>query len=190
MKDRSTVAGVLIPLVGLVAWVGRAEVRARTGPVWRFEIQRYEPRYPSHGHYLQYRYVFEWSEHPGTCGPDRILDASCCLCLTGAGGPPRVRQVFCEAARMCDGWIRSAAVTPPRRYLVPEDKARWLEQAMWTRKAEVDVTAPSGGVAVGMLYLDGVPWPDAAVKAAADSGNASSSPSSEEAVGERNAPAQ
>ena len=161
MKDRLTTFGVFIPLLGLSVLIVQSELRVRGGPVWRLEIQGYDPRDLVHGHYLRYQYVFDWSQSPPSCGHERSLSKDCCLCLTATGGPPEVRQVDCREVSTCEGWLRSEDVEPPLRYLIPEDRATAIEKLVRTRKAELDVTTTGrGNLAVGDLFIDGVPWRD------------------------------
>lgn len=166
MKNRWVRIAVLIPIVGLLFLVGRAEFAARSGPTWHIPIEGYDPRDLLHGRYLQYQFSFNWQGH-SDCGgkvrggqPD--LDAACCLCLTRTndlGIDPPVRQLSCDEAKRCDGWLSTATVQPPLRYFVPEDRARELETALGEREASLELKGgPSGSPAILELYLDGTPW--------------------------------
>ncbi len=166
MKYRWVRIAVLIPIVGLLFLVGRAEFAARSGPTWHIPIEGYDPRDLLHGRYLRYQFRFNW-QGQSDCG-DRVtesrpdLDADCCLCLTRTnelGIDPAVRQTSCYAVESCDSWLRAEAVEPPLRYFVPEDRARELEEALRKREASIELTCgPSGTPAIIELYLDGAPW--------------------------------
>jgi hypothetical protein len=157
---------VIIPVVGLLVLVGRAEWAVRSGPSWHVAISGYDPRDLLHGHYLRYRFDFTWAGE-STCGPEegKALTDGCCLCLTRTnerGIDPTVRQVSCDTARQCDGWLRSETVRPPLRHFVPEDRARELELALAERQASLElVCTPAGKPAIRELYLDGRPWREA-----------------------------
>lgn len=165
---RWTVVAVAIPLLGLLAMVGRAEYVVATSPTWRFEIDGYDPRDLLHGHYLQVRYRLNASG-PHDCGfarsgPDLDLDPACCLCLTRSdpdGIDPPVRQTTCDTAPTCDGWIRADRMLPPVRYFVPEDRALELETALRQRQGALELQIDRDGrPAIRQLYLDGEPWRD------------------------------
>lgn len=166
MRNRWVRIAVLIPILGLLFLVGRAEFAARSGPTWHIPIEGYDPRDLLHGRYLQYQFRFNW-QGTSDCG-DRVrggrpeLDPDCCLCLTRTNEPgidPAVRQTSCHAVAECDGWLYAAAVEPPLRYFVPEDRARDLETALGNREVSIELTCGRNGTpAIIELYLDGAPW--------------------------------
>ncbi len=162
LAGRLTAIAVLIPLLGLLALIGRAEYAVRHGPTWVIAIEGYDPRDLLHGHYLRYRYAFSF-QGEDTCGTPSSLDPACCLCLTRTsadGRNPAVRQVWCsEADDVCDGVLRVEDVQPQQRYYVPEDRALELEEALRTRGAALELTiGPDGRPAVRDLLLEGRPW--------------------------------
>lgn len=156
---------VLVPILGLVALIARAELLLRAGQAFRVAITGYDPRDLLHGHYLQYAYAFDW-QGQSTCGVGAngavVLTPGCCVCLTRGSShdaPPAARQLACDDARACDGWLHSAGLVPPHRYFIPEQHAQRLEAALRGRQAELAVTCgPAGQPALGELYLDGQPW--------------------------------
>jgi GDYXXLXY protein len=166
MKGVGLKLSVLLPLVGIALLIARGELMLRAGKSFRIGMTGYDPRDLLSGHYLQYAYDLDWQGESscgelGTNGQPLGLDAACCVCLTSRGEdePPAARQVVCEAARSCDGWLHSASLTPPRRYFVPEERASALEAALRQSQASLDVSAsPDGEPALGELYLDGRPW--------------------------------
>jgi uncharacterized membrane-anchored protein len=169
VKGRLTILAAVIPVLGLLALVGRAEYATRHGLTWTIPIQGYDPRDLLHGQYLQYRYRFQWYD-VDTCGDpaafDREPTQGCCLCLTpGHAGryDPRVRQMHCdEAENVCGGTLRAESVMGPQRYFVPEDRALDLENALREREAAIELAIdPQGNAAVRELMLDRRPWRDA-----------------------------
>jgi hypothetical protein len=168
---------VLLPLLGLSAMALRAELATRRGTTLRVAIRGYDPRDLLHGRYLRYQFDFEWTE-PNTCGNEtpaadtlngipRLtssprLDPDCCLCLTRHSDAtyPKVRQLGCtDPHDHCAAWLRSATVTPPLRYFVPETSAPRLEAALPKYRAAVEIVAsPKGDLVVSELLLDGRPW--------------------------------
>jgi uncharacterized membrane-anchored protein len=167
-RGRLTTIAVLVPVLGLIALIGRSEYAVRHGPTWAIPIEGYDPRDLLHGHYLQYRYQFKW-QGEDTCGvrstTERDLEPVCCLCLTRDrpdGFDPAVRQIWCEDAEAtCDGVLRVESVIPPLRYYVPEDRAFALEEALRTRGAALELRiSPEAQPAIRGLLLDGRPWDD------------------------------
>jgi uncharacterized membrane-anchored protein len=165
-ENRWLQLAVILPMLGLLVLVARAEVLLRSGERFRIAIQGYDPRDLLRGHYLQYTFAFDW-RGASTCGPlsqgvPTGLDASCCVCLTSdvdSNTLAEARQVACDEVSTCDGWVNAASLTPPLRYFVPERQAAELEEALRGRSASLSVTCgPGGEPAIGELYLDGRPW--------------------------------
>lgn len=157
---------VVLPMLGLLVLVARAEVLLRSGESFRVAIRGYDPRDLLHGHYLQYGFDFDWRGE-STCGSvsggvPTELDPSCCVCLASdvdSNTLAEARQVSCDQVTDCDGWLRAAALTPPLRYFVPERYASELEDALRGRAPSLAVACgPGGAPAIGELYLDGRPW--------------------------------
>ncbi|HTV20732.1 MAG TPA: GDYXXLXY domain-containing protein [Polyangiaceae bacterium] len=165
-ENRWLQLAVVLPMLGLLVLVARAEVLLRSGQSFRIAIKGYDPRDLLHGHYLQYSFDFEW-RGASTCGGvsgtvPMGLDARCCVCLTSdvdSNTLAEARQVACDQVNSCDGWLEAASLAPPLRYFVPERQAAELEEALRGRGASLSVTCGPGGVpAIGELYLDGRPW--------------------------------
>lgn len=166
MTSRWTLIGVLVPVLGLAALVGRAEFATRDAPRFILPIQGFDPRDLLHGQYLSYQYRLRWLG-PHTCGdsdnPEPVH--GCCVCLTRSGADgfdPFARQIECEAPdASCEAIVRADTMVAPLRYFVPEASAAALEDALRTRDAAVEVNeAPGHGLAVGDLLLDRRPWRD------------------------------
>ena len=167
-ENRWLQLAVVVPLVGLLVLIARAEVLLRSGARFRVAIEGYDPRDLLSGHYLQYRFAFHWQQQ-STCGEldgESPIDLypECCVCLTsdvGSSTLAQARQVACDQVSRCDGWLQAGTLMPPRRYFVPERQASNLEDALRGREASLEVTCgPNGQPAIGELYLDGRPWRD------------------------------
>ncbi|MCA9657656.1 MAG: GDYXXLXY domain-containing protein [Myxococcales bacterium] len=166
MKDRLLVVAVVVPLLGLLALIGRAEFNLQDGRPWLLPIRGYDPRDLISGHYL--RFTYDLHPQPSTCGappgdfaPADALDASCCLCLQPPSEWPEIRQLTCEEAASagCMSWIRSADVIGEQRYFIPEGRGAELEQAIRERNAAMRVRVTDDGtLAIEQLYFDGEPW--------------------------------
>lgn len=165
MKDRLLLVAVVLPILGLVALVGRAQFHLESGRPWVLRITGYDPRDLISGHYLRFRYEPRWDDAPGTCGevPPSRIDGGCCLCLEPIAGSeePRVRQLACDDPDLpaCESWAPGEALAGPQRYFIPEERAAALERALRTRESALRVTVlDDGTLAIDHLVFDGPPW--------------------------------
>lgn len=166
MSRKLLVAAVMIPLLGIVGLIVRAESAVRSGASWLVRIEGYDPRDLISGHYLRFRYVWRW-DGVDSCGErmgemSETVQRDCCLCLTredDGGEDPAVQNVSCDRARACDGWLLGSEVAGGHKYFVPEERATELERALREREAALRFTCgPGGSPAIQDLYLDGRPW--------------------------------
>ena len=168
-----------IPVLGLLALVIKAELRASATETWEVAIRGYDPRDLLRGQYLRYRFDFERggqdecgpsAEHSdasvrGRVQPEELSD-ECCLCLQrsapGALGA-QVRQVECDGAdERCEDVLQVQSIRSPLRYFIPEDRASELERALGERAASLVLRVdPAGAPADQQLLLDGEPWREA-----------------------------
>ena len=167
ISRRILMIAVLVPILGVVVMVGRAEFGRQAGTTWRIPITAYDPRDLLRGHYLRYQYVFDW-QGEDSCGQGSAERpaAGCCLCLAASGGldrPPRVRQIQCdETEPSCDCVLQGSAVQAPQRYFIPEARARELEARLSGSDAALELQCTADGqVAIRELFIDGRPWRDA-----------------------------
>ena len=58
-ENRWLQLAVVLPMIGLLVLVARAEVLLRSGESFRIAIKGYDPRDLLHGHYLQYSFDFD-----------------------------------------------------------------------------------------------------------------------------------
>ncbi|MCA9634689.1 MAG: GDYXXLXY domain-containing protein [Myxococcales bacterium] len=165
MKDRLLLVAVVIPILGLLALIGRAEFKLIDGRPWMLRIHGYDPRDLISGHYLRFAYELDWEG--STCGEtaagfgENQLAEGCCLCFSEQSWSPYpgVRQLACDQVDGCLSWTRSRDLAPPQRYFIPEDRGTELEEALRTREAALRVTiSDDGTLAIDRLYLDGEPW--------------------------------
>jgi hypothetical protein len=170
VSSRLTLVAVAIPVLGMLAVIGRAELASRDGIEWTIPIEGFDPRDPLHGQYLEYRYRFRWTG-PHTCGPQLPgeelgpdVASGCCLCLSARDGrvDPEVRQVQCAPDPSCDALLNADAVRGRQRYFIPEDRAEELERALRERPAALRLrVAQDASPVVGELLLGDRPWREA-----------------------------
>lgn len=161
MNRTLVIAAMVIPILGLLAMIGRAQFAVSSGLSWQIPINGFDPRDPLHGRYLRYTYDFNFSQ-PKTCGSNNF-DPSCCLCLTKqpTSNDPSVQTTTCEQARRCDGWLKPSTVQGPQRYFVPENRALELERLIRAQNTSIELTSTSQGTpAVTGLLINGQLWRD------------------------------
>lgn len=74
-EHRGLQLAVVVPLVGLLVMIARAEVLLRSGASFRLAIEGYDPRDLLAGQYLQYRFALDW-QGESTCGVRKGRKAS------------------------------------------------------------------------------------------------------------------
>jgi uncharacterized membrane-anchored protein len=151
----------LLPVLGLILMVARAEWTVRSGTLWQIPIVGYDPRDLLSGHYLVFRYDFE-NLRPASCLPGRTF--SCCVCLRqgslGRISPESTWTEDCADVKgTCESWINAEALDSLHRYYVPEAEAMRLQDAVRAKRAAIGlVVRRDGRAAVDGLYLDGQLW--------------------------------
>jgi hypothetical protein len=153
---RFVIVAVVLPVAGVFALIGRAQIKQRSGQEFRLPISGYDPRDLLRGHYLTYR--IDWNPSGDGCA---VGDA-CCYCLTRDAGRTPVSRVACEHRDACAATISDAAAEELRRYYVPEAEAEALQAAVRGRRGELVIGVDARGrVAVRDLWIDGRPWREA-----------------------------
>jgi len=93
----SLILAVSAPL-GLVL---KAEHILKTSPVIKIKIAGYDPRDLLYGHYLTYRYDWNWKG--GKANDDACAGDHCCLCVGDSGTDPEVELMQCPVSNETDG---------------------------------------------------------------------------------------
>ena len=170
MKNTRLIISLAIPILAISLSIGKSEYQIRSGEEWKFEIGGYDPRDLLKGHYLTYRILFDRDEkEKNSCDKnDEILD--CCLCLQRETS--KVKTMWCEtAAKRCDGMINEKFLPRLRKFYIPENRGKSLENLVRSRKAEILLSIhPSGDPNVKELLIDGEPWKQAVQKEDAKAG--------------------
>ena len=151
----------LLPLLGILAMVGRAEWTVRTGDLWQVPIEGYDPRDLLSGHYLIFRFGFE-KDRPPNCSPGRGF--ACCVCLTKGSQGGQIPDVSwveecSKPPQSCDSWVPAESLDSLHRFYVPEGEGLRLEKEVREKRASIGLAVrKDGGAAIQELYLDGKPW--------------------------------
>ena len=170
MKNTRLIISLAIPILAILLSIGKYEYQVRSGEEWKFEIGGYDPRDLLKGHYLTYRILFDRDEkEKNSCDKnDEILD--CCLCLQRETS--KVKTMWCEtAAKRCDGMINEKFLPRLRKFYIPENRGKSLENLVRSRKAEILLSINRRGYPnVKELLIDGEPWKQAVQKEDAKAG--------------------
>lgn len=129
-----------LPIVAMGFLIGLHSQNRETGKEWRIPVAGYDPRDLLRGHYLTFRYDWNWlHEHSTSCRKD-----DCALCLEetdfGDSYNPKVQMMSSRLAKgQCRSYIRGYSQRDGhfeignqqgyglRRYYIPEEQARLLD---------------------------------------------------------------
>jgi uncharacterized membrane-anchored protein len=159
MKIRYKVIALLIPILIIVGSIGKSEYQLATGKFWKFKISGYDPRDLLRGHYVNYQVEFDWQKDKGICSDKD----DCCLCLNrkkNSLDSSKVSKMSCSlATERCDGLMREEYIQELKKYFIPEDKGKVLENAIREKDAEILVAiSDDGHPVVRDLLVDGNTW--------------------------------
>lgn len=133
---------LILPALFFVFMIVQAEINKNKGTIWTVPIAGYDPRDLLRGHFLQFQYVWNWSDQKDFC-----LGEECCLCVNKSGEDtknPKVSSLTCEKANeanVCESKIKGIGIkhfdgTPQfymgrgsndlGRFYVPEEYAAQL----------------------------------------------------------------
>ena len=170
MKNTRLIISLAIPILAILLSIGKSEYQVRSGEEWIFEIGGYDPRDLLKGHYLTYRILFDRDEKEKKFCDKNDGISDCCLCLQRETS--KVKTMRCEtAAKLCDGMINEKFLPRLRKFYIPENRGKSLENLVRSRKAEILLSIhPSGDPNVKELLIDGEPWKQAVQKEDAKAG--------------------
>jgi hypothetical protein len=160
MKNTRLVFFLTIPILTIFLSIAKSEYHVSSGEDWKFAIGGYDPRDLLKGHYLTYRILFDWDEEKKDCGKNsEILD--CCLCLQREMS--KVETMECEiASNSCDGVIKEKFLPQLRKFYIPENRSKILENLVRSGKAEILLSINRKGYpSVKDLLINGEPWKQA-----------------------------
>ena len=166
---------LLLPTLILGGLVLKNEEALSSAQIWRVKITGFDPRNLLYGHYLNFRFDWNWkNKDRSACVPN----TECCLCLetqseANGGAVPQVSYKTCPAAAaQCPGHLPVQAnllkhtdnlFNPEGRnqYFVPEDSAKSLEKLLRDNKNVLAIDLKiksSGNTQLGELTIDTMPW--------------------------------
>ena len=153
-------ASLALPVLLVAGMAGRAEWALRGGVPVRIRITGYDPRDPIRGHYLRYRFAWNWE---GGAAPG----ATAALCLLSRGDDPAARPLASAADPACELPVRLQPGDAPRfqpegvsdELFIPEDAAAALQTALLDGSARLTIALsifPDGMARIGDWQVDGV----------------------------------
>lgn len=160
---------ILIALAIPVLLATKAQHEAGAYPTTKIKIVGYDPRDLLYGHYLMFRYKWDWAE--GQPAENACTGAECCLCVGEGDVDPKVSVMTCAAAKeqQCTRLVKGQYygstdfMLDNDRYLVSETRARELEAILRDEpdRMRMEITLPpSGKSRIKMLHVDGIPVED------------------------------
>lgn len=150
-----------LPVLVLAGMVAEAEWGLRDGTVIRVPITGYDPRDALRGHYLRYRFAWNWQDGRPDDSP-----AALCLLATGddppvrplpPGGDPACRLVLRRDAGGGGGFV-PAGVSD--QLFIPEERAQALQSALVAGTAAITVDLairPDGTARMKGWHVGGKP---------------------------------
>lgn len=163
----------LLALIIMIALPSLLLVKAaydrHNGKIWRVEIAGYDPRDLLRGHYLNFRYDWNFAKTNDSWSCE--YSKNCCLCLIEASPGnivhPVAKTMACDAPeiRQCHSVVTSRKELNPalggQVYFIPEKHATQVEDLLRdeTQDIQMEIAVPrSGGPAIiRELYIDQQP---------------------------------
>ncbi len=163
MKARRGVVvavSLALPVLLIAGMAGQAEWALRGGVPVRVRISGYDPSDMIRGHYLRYRFAWNWDGGAPSA-------ATVALCVLSRGENPLVRPLASAGDPACELPVRlqpgDASRFQPEgvsdQLFVPENAAAALQQALLYGSATLTVTlsvARDGSARIGDWQVDGV----------------------------------
>jgi len=172
---------LVFPVLAMGLMIASHMHNKETGTLWRVPVTGYDPRDLLRGHYLTYRYDWNWAQ-----GKDKCPNGKCVLCLNsgenGSNQNPVVSYSSRKAApKQCQSYIKGQVYAGGRRfeigsetgnglrhYYIPEEHAWELDRLLRNgpegsedkegHRFEIGLRVSSGGQAfIEGMYIDDVP---------------------------------
>jgi hypothetical protein len=174
-KNALKIVTLFLPVIVMALLIGMHSNNKESGNEWRIPVTGYDPRDLLRGHYLTFRYDWNWDDRMNVA----CSGQSCALCLqeNGASGSynPKVYVSMPEVGKkQCDGFIKGYSSRSRhfeigtregnglRRYYIPEADAGRLDALL--RRADQDGHKFDMGLRVNnagqafieQMYIDGI----------------------------------
>lgn len=170
-RDTLKILALALPVMVMAVLVGVHNYNRENGTLWRIPVTGYDPRDLLRGHYLTFRYDWNWNE----ASTQMCIGEECALCIQETTSyNPKVSIVPLEKARQCEGFIQGYSYGPGafeigavegyglQRYYIPESEAERLERILWqgtqnSHKFDIGLRVSRTGQAfIEGMYIDDV----------------------------------
>lgn len=173
-KHSLKVLVLILPIAVMTLFIAGNLYNQQAGQSWRIPITGYDPRDLLRGHYLTFRYDWNWKEEQRSCDHEE-----CVLCLSPSEGftNPYASITDRNAVGQCQSFIEGRfyygsrfEIGDPqgyrlRRYYIPEQHAKKLDSMLRFNegeyKFEVSLRVNKSGKAfIQGMFIDDVPLED------------------------------
>ena len=173
IKNALKIAVLALPIIVMTVLIGVHSHNRENGKEWRIPITVYDPIDPLRGHYLVFRYNWDWQEHMNvSCSGEE-----CAVCLqektpSNPINPMVYMTTLAIAEKQCDSFIKGYNLYPNKfkigtiygygltRYYIPEAEARKLDRLSWDESDhQFDIglrVNDSGQAFIEQMYIDGI----------------------------------
>ena len=178
-KNSLKILVLAFPVIVMVLIIGIHVKNKESGTLWRVPVTGYDPRDLLRGHYLTFRYDWNWNEQKNTA----CSGSECAVCfpedrLSSSYNPKVYMTRLSIAEKQCKSFIHGYSDRGHqfkigtkhgyglRRYYIPEREARKLDrllrqQAQNSHKFDMGLRVNNIGQAfIEKMYIDGVPLED------------------------------
>ncbi len=179
-KGTLKIAVLFLPVIAMALLIGAHSYNRDNGTEWRIPVTGYDPRDLLRGHYLTFRYDWNWEKGMNTACSGK----ECALCLqestsSGSYNPKVYTTSLTVAKKQCSGFIQGRSYHSSnqfeigakegyglRRYYIPEAEAGKLDgllrrQNQNGHKFDMGLRVNDSGQAfIEKMYIDGIPLED------------------------------
>lgn len=161
-KTLFVIFSILLAVAAPLLMAVKSYQTQKSYPVVKIEIEPYDPRDLLYGHYMTYRYKWNWGNPPDA----KICQGGhCCLCLGEGGQDPKAELMACgtekpgQCAHLLEGrYYGDTFDIGLNRYYVDEKIALPLENLFRNKKEAFHVglsISPKGKPIIEKLYVGG-----------------------------------
>lgn len=160
-SKRTGIILMAFPLAVFLILVFMNTMAQNNGSSWHIKITGYDPRDILQGHYITYRYEWNYDEKAGAACTERGKNSTCCLCVNESGTGhvnPKISRFDCARdwrQQSCSAVIKSKnrygrTIYPSTKYYIDQNYALKVEQLIREAKNDfyIDLSVTENGAAV------------------------------------------
>ncbi len=164
-KSNLKAIALMLPIVVMALFTAGNIYNQQAGQLWRIPVTGYDPRDLLRGHYLTYRYDWNWREDKRSC-----VHGECVLCLSPSNGHANPFVTFAERGNtvQCTSYIEGRVYGNDhfeigskhgyglRRYYIPEEHARTLDKMLRRNNGEHNFEISLRVNSTGKAFIEGM----------------------------------